>query len=310
MGAEPDPAADEEEAGSAREPAIAIWTPFVSRTVNPEIVVIHEPFRVGQDHDTDDERSESELIRGEDLTSPTNGTTAMTQTKLGGDDQDVWVALGFRDLLHHLFGLGELTNVFLINLPFAVVVQRTASLFDEVEDLMHALAVCRANRRLTSLLPDVGDGEPSFGIGGKHDRAIFDLFEEVEVGIAETGDKFPQTIALLGDPLRLVAGEVAVVRGGFFVGEPIRNREFDNLSDHELAQALREVGISLETLSTLFVEFAESVLNRIRLSDIADDPCDEPFLTVGYLSKRIHVSSSFLVVDVVVWLAPGLRRAS
>ena len=103
--AEPDLAAVEVEARSVDEADIGIRiVELVARTVDPEIVVVHEPFRVGQDHDADGKRAETELARGahDDFASPTDGTTTMTDAELRGDDEDVRVALSLSQLTEEL----------------------------------------------------------------------------------------------------------------------------------------------------------------------------------------------------------------
>ena len=114
-------AAEAEERG-VLEPTTAITGKLAASAVDPEIVVVLEPLRVGQEHDPDAEGIEAELVGSHDFDGPTNGTTGVTLAELAGDNEDIAVFLLFGQCLEHLGGLCGLPDVLGIDLPFAPVV--------------------------------------------------------------------------------------------------------------------------------------------------------------------------------------------
>ncbi len=62
---EPDLTVVEAEERGEREDAISVRSIFVASAVDPEIVIVLEPFRMRQEHDPDGECPEVELVPGD-----------------------------------------------------------------------------------------------------------------------------------------------------------------------------------------------------------------------------------------------------
>jgi len=189
----------EAEVRSVVEDIIAGTGELCASTIDPEIIVVLEALRVRQEHDPDAEGIEAELGT-HDLQCPTDGTTCMTLAELAGNHEDVVILLLLADGLEHPRCLGRQTEMLLINLALAVVVEPVvAGLLDQVEDLLNCFRV-----GLGDLLPP-RNGEPSFGVRGK--RSGGDLL----VNGTELREELTQGRGLLGDALGLiVAREIAV----------------------------------------------------------------------------------------------------
>lgn len=259
---------------------------LVTRAVDPEVIVVHEPFRMGQDHDADGERAEAELVGGENLTSATNGTSTMTDAELRRNDENVVVLLLVAELLEHACRLGRLPETLGTELAVAVVVELAVTgLLDHVEHLLHRLVVGRGD-----LLP-LRDGEPSFGVRGKR------TFDQLLVGVADAGEQLAQAVRLLGDALGLaVPREVAVLRRDLLVGELVGDRHLGEREDDRFADARGELGVAVYALSGLLAEGAV-VLHRL-LGGVGGDSCELLDLTFGcrFLGKRRHDVSPFHVL--------------
>jgi len=216
---EPDPAVVEAEVRRVVEKTISVRTELVTNAVDPEIVVMLETFGMRENHAPDFECAESELVGHEDLASPTDAATPVTETELGSDDQDVEALLLVTQRLE-LFGRTLVLAKILFPDPvFAVVVEfALALLLDQIEHLLHRLVV-----GLSDQLPP-GNGEPSFGIGRKQ------LIGQLLIGESDAREELPQDVGLLRDPLDLVTIGVHAVGLDFLVGE---------LVGHGVLQAFR-----------------------------------------------------------------------
>jgi len=217
---EQNPAAAEAEGRGVIEADIAIRiVELIASTVDPEIVVMLEAFRVRQDHDPDSESTEAELVDREDLTSPADRTSPMTDAELGSHHEDVVVLLLVAELLEHGRRLGRLAQALIVDLSVTVAVELASpNLLDRSEHLPHGLSVGWRDG-----LP-LRDGEPSFGVGRNR------TFHELLVGESDTPEDLARNVALLRDrPGLTVTGEVAVVRGDFLALELVGNRQIDLL---------------------------------------------------------------------------------
>lgn len=211
-----DPAAVEVEEWRAREIAIGARTEFGTAAIDPEVVGVLEPFGMRQQHDANSERVEAELVDDVDLACPANRAAAMAETELRRNDQDVRVTLDFRKVGEELLRTSRQTQVLRTELTFAEVVELTvAGLLEDVEHLLHGAAVDEAED--LRVLDPVGDREPAFGTLRERDFAFLDLREQILIGVADAGEELAQTIALLGQALGLVAGQIAVGRRPLFV---------------------------------------------------------------------------------------------
>src|SRR3989338_8536177 len=123
-GIELDLAAVEVKERHEREVAIGVRTELVTSAVDVELFPLNLAFGVGQQHDADCERSETELVGHEDLASPTNRTALVTETELTRNDEDVVTLLLVAELLEHLRRIGVLSQVLRTGLTLAVVVER------------------------------------------------------------------------------------------------------------------------------------------------------------------------------------------
>jgi len=77
-----DPAVAEQEVRRVAEIGSAIRTVFIAGTVDPEIVIVPEPFGMCQNHDSDRECSETEFVSGKDLAGSSNRLAAVAYTEL------------------------------------------------------------------------------------------------------------------------------------------------------------------------------------------------------------------------------------
>ena len=268
---------------------------LVTRAVDPEIVIVLEPFRMRQEHDPDGERTKGELARGEDLACPANRATAMLDAELRRNDQDVRVALGIREFLPELLRLSRLAKTLLVELTVTVVVElAVASLLDGVEHLEERTAVDRTED--IRVLHPVGDGEPTLGTSRKRDVAFLDLRKQVEVGEADAGEQLTQTVALLGQALGGVAGQIAVGRTDFFVLELVGVRQLGEGENGGSMNAADEVGVALHALGTFLAEIAGVGIGLHRLlNSIGTHAGELLYLAFSgwFTSKRRHDVSSF-----------------
>src|SRR5262249_2209594 len=135
---------------------------LVAHAVDPEIVVVLQTLRMGQEHDANCERTETELAGVKHLTHPTDRTTPMTETELFRDDQDVVPRLLVSQLLETRLRALVLAETVRAGVALAVVVELTVpGLTDECEHSLNRFVVRRRD-----LLP-ARDGEPPFGVRRK-----------------------------------------------------------------------------------------------------------------------------------------------
>lgn len=238
---EPQPVVAEAEARSTikRSAGVLRVMELITCTVDPEIVVVLETVRMGEQHDADGKRAEAKLIALHDFACPANRAAAMPQTELRRNEKDVETLLRFADLLPHGGRLGRLLELVGAELPFAPVLEAAlVGLLQGIEHLLHGFAV-RGGDRLPAR-----DGEPAFRIRGDRTRYVL-------VGETNAGKQLAELVGLRDDVLRLlVAGEVAVLRADFLVlvlvGEAI-------LGD-ESADDIRESGGVVDALRFLVGE--------------------------------------------------------
>ena len=205
---EPDLAVDEDEVRREVEANNrARIVVLIACAVDPEIVVVREPLRMGQQHDADGERAETELtLVDHDLACPANRATAMLDTELGGDHEDVGMTLLLRDLPQRSFSASRLTQTIGTELTVTVVVERTVTtLLDQDEHADDVVIVGAREGRFGT--PEVRNRELAFG-------TIRHIASEIPDGraVAQFGKKpFLQHLDLVMDQNGLlVAGEVSV----------------------------------------------------------------------------------------------------
>ncbi|MDB5265232.1 MAG: hypothetical protein JWN64_803 [Parcubacteria group bacterium] len=288
--AELDLAVAEAEERRAREVAIGVLSELIARAVDPQIVVVVQAFGMRQQHDADGEGPETELVDCEDLAGAANRTAAMLDTELRRHDQDVRVALGFREIGEELLRVGRLLQVLRTELPFAVVVElAVAGLLDRVERLLQGLAVGGAEDG--RVLDPVGDREPALGADRQRDFALLDLREQILVGIADAGEQLAQTVALLGQAFGGIAGQIAVDRTDLFVLELVGVRHVREGENGRFADTDSEVRIHEDALGVFFadIEAAEVILGRL-IGGIGRNASELLNLAVGgnFLSNRRH----------------------
>ncbi len=222
---------------------------------------MHEPFRMGQDHDADGECAEAELVDLHDFACPANRTTTMPQTELSGNDEDVLVLLLVAERLEDLRRPGRLTELIRTELTFTVVVELAVTgLLDHVEHLLHRFVVGRGD-----LLPP-RNGEPSFGVRRKR------AFGQLLVGVTDAGEQLAQAIRLFGDALRLVAGEVTVFRLFLLVLELVGNRQVLQRGDGRFADCVGEFVAMFDDALCAWVVEAE--LSENLLDGVGSEPVD------------------------------------
>lgn len=172
-GAEPEPVVIPAEERRLGEVAIRIRSELVACAVGVELFPANVAFGMGERHGADSESAEAELVCAEALASTTDGTTTVTQSKLGRDDEDVTLLL-FGDQVERMQGACVLTQLTGSDLAFTVVVER-ARLLELLQNHLDRTAV------LVVLVGDFGevalgdridrrDGEPSFGTVRERDR--------------------------------------------------------------------------------------------------------------------------------------------
>ena len=253
--AELDPAVVEAEVGSVAEADNRIRIiKLVTSTINPKVVVVLEPFRMSQNHDADSERTESEFVGQEDFTSTANGAATMADAELGGHNQDVRIALGFREVSEELLCACRLAETLLVELTLTVVFELAVTgLLDGAEHLEEGFAV--GSTEDGRVLHPVGDGEPAFGVFREFDFAFLDLREQVLIGKADAGEQDAELIALLVQSLRFVAGEIAVARFHFFVLELVGDRQvLERRGDRHANSFCEFIAVCMHTLCTVLVE--------------------------------------------------------
>ncbi len=285
--AELDPAVAEVEARGEIEADIGIRIiKLVTRAVDPEVVIVHEPFLVGQDHDADGECAESELVGREDLTSTADRTSPMADAELGGHHEDVVILLLVAELLEHRRRLGRLAQTRVVDLPVTVVVELpVTSRLHRVEHLLDRFGVGRSDR-----LP-LRDGEPPLGV-----LRHFAL-GELLVGEPDAREDLAQDIALLRDRLGLrVAREVAVARLHLLVLELVGDRQVLERGEGGRADGLGEfVAVFDDALGARVVE---SELTENLLDGVVSEPVDLLDLTGSCLSNRLHDVISFCLMGI------------
>lgn len=301
-GGEPYLSVTEAEAGSTRELATGIRSEFIARAVDPQVVVVHEPFLTGQDHDADGVSAETELALEQDFADATDGTTAVTQPELSRHHEDVAVLtvclLLVAELLEHGSRSGRLAELVGTELPFTVVVKlATPGLLDRVDHLLDRFAVGRSHD-----FP-LRDGEPAFGAFGQF--ALCDLL----TGVADAGEDLAQDAYLLGDTLGLlVAREVAVERLHFVVLVAVGDRQVVQRSEGRDADCFNElVTVFDDALGTGIVEaeFDDNLLDGIRCEPVdLLDLAGRSFL----LSNPVHGLSLLVSVQTRFTLPKQIPR--
>lgn len=260
-GMELDLAAVEVEDRRVREAASGIRSELVTGAVDVELFPLNLAFGVGQQHDADCEGSEAELVGRKDLTCPANRATAMPQTELGRNDEDVEVLLLVAELLEHLHRLGVLPEVLRSELAVTVVVELPLRR-DHREYLLDRFTVGRGHR-----LP-LRNGEPSLGVRRK--RLLGDLL----VGETDAGEELTQNVGLLRDPLDLVALGIRVAGLDFLVGELVGHRELLDAGDDA---SLELVTVLDELLDAVLVK---ETLGNCAIHGIFREPFDLLLLSV------------------------------
>ena len=131
--AELDLASAEVEVRRALEPTITLVRIFVSGTVDPEVVVVFEAFRVSEEQAGDGERTKTDFANVHDLTGATDGTSTVFDTELAGDRENVIAFLIFAEFVEGLDTLGVPTQVVRTEISLAVVMELAVAVpFDEV----------------------------------------------------------------------------------------------------------------------------------------------------------------------------------
>ncbi len=295
-----DPAAVEAEERREDEASVAIRiVEIVSSAVQPQIVEVLETLRMGQEHAADSERSEPEFDARVDHhhAGPADGTTAVTDAELGGNDQDVRIALSGRELREELLRANRLAETLLVDLTCAVVVElAVAGLLDHSEHLEHGLAVRRTEE--LRVLDPVGDREPAFGELRQRDLALLDRRDVVVVGESESGEEHTKRVALLGErlPARRIAGEIAVGRLHLLVLELVGDRQVLERDEGRLADGRGElVTVCVDALGAVLVE--TELLENL-LDGIGTDAGDLLELAgrCGNMGKRRHDVSPFHIL--------------
>ncbi|OGZ26924.1 MAG: hypothetical protein A2365_02200 [Candidatus Nealsonbacteria bacterium RIFOXYB1_FULL_40_15] len=261
-----DPAIIEAEVRGAVKGTILNAIVLGAGTVDPEIVVVGEPFQVCEEHAGDGERIVPELHARHDFQCPTDGTAAVTEAKLVENHEDVVPFLLLAEHLQGLLGLGTKTQAIGPDLTFTVVAERAVTgLLDQVEHLLQGFLV-----GLADLLPS-RDSEEAFGTFGDG------LFSQLLVGATDARQEFLQPLDLIGDALAvgLVARQVAVGRLDFLVGELVGNGQLADRTDNT---SFEIIAVCDELLSAVLVgdTVVEHTVNRV-----FHQPPDLLFLTVS-----------------------------
>lgn len=276
--AEPDLTVVEAEDRGVREVAISVRSVFVASAVDPEIVIVLEPFRMRQEHDPDGESPETRLVASKHLACTANRATTMVDAELGGNDEDVVILLLVAELLEHTCRLCRLAEPVGTKLTFAVVVElAVAGLLDHREHLLDRFTVGGGDR-----LP-LRDGEPSFGVLGKL------TFGDLLIGETDAGEQLAQTVGLLGDSLGLVTREVAVIAGDLLVLELVGDRQILERGECRSADCFGEFVAVFD--DALCARVVETELTENLLDGVGAEPVDLLDLTGGCvcLSNRVHL---------------------
>jgi len=249
--AELDPAAAEVEARRAREPPIGPQRELIAGAVHLQFLPTDKSLPVGQDDGADRKRIESELVADEDLACPTDRTTTMAQSKLGGNDQDV-ALLRFGDQIQCVGRAGMNPQLSRCDLAFAVVVElpRGSDLgVDELDGTAVALGrVFDFREESGSQGVDRRDGEPSLGTLGKFGKILRELEGLSGIEAEDLGDSPDLS---LNRPWPRVLRRVSVARPHLLVGELVGPRQ---LSDEIRDSILQFSAVLVESLRGGFVE--------------------------------------------------------
>ncbi len=265
VGVETDPVDGEAaEERRAREAAKAARSELVTRAVDVQLFPPNFAFRVGQQHDADSEGTETELVGLEDLACPANRATAIPETELGRNDEDVVILLLVAELLEHLRRLRVLAQV-LRSEPAVTVVVELPLRRDHREHLLERLAVGRGD-----LLPP-RNGEPSFGAVGQLRQVLGVLERARRVEIEDLGDYLDLIRDRLG---ALVLLRIRVARLDFLVGELVVQRE---LLDADDDASLKLVTVLDELLDAVLVE---ETLGDCAIHGVFREPLDLLLLSV------------------------------
>ena len=250
-GVEPDLAVAEAEDRRAREDAIGIRSELVTSAVGVQLLPADVPLGMNQSHAPDRESSETELAGHEDLTSPTDGTSAMTHAVLSRHDQDVALLL-LADLAEGIERPSVLTETVRRDLALPVVVE-LPGLADPFEhELDGATVAVSGVGHLREVLGGHSvhrrNGEPSFGAVGEFRQGLGEFERVARIETEDLGE----CLDLVGDRLRTpVLLRVRVARLDFLVGELVG----DGVLLDELFQAhLKLTAVFDDALSTILVE--------------------------------------------------------
>ncbi len=264
VAAEPDPATAEAEDRGAAERTISNGIVLVPGTIDPQIVVVLEAFRMRQNHAGNCESSESELLSVHNLAGAADRASPVLDAELARNHEDVVAFLLLPELGPDLGGLGVLAQAIRSQLALAVVVElAVAGLLDEVEHLLQRFPVGRRD-----LLP-ARDGEVALRTLRK--RLLGQLF----VGVADVRNQLAQEVGLLGHALGLVTREVTVVGLFLFVSVLIGQRQPPDGS-HDVG--LQFVAVLDESLETVLVEDA---LGNGAIDCVLGEPLDLLGLTLS-----------------------------
>jgi len=226
---EPEPVDAEVEVRSAVERRAPTTGKLVAGSVDPEIVVTLEAFRVRQEHDPEAEGVEAKLAGRHHFAATADGTSGVQLAELAGDDENVVVLLLLAECLEHLGGLLGLSEVLGINLTVAVVAELALALrLEQIQNYLDGFRVRRSD-----LLPP-RDGEPSLGVRGKR------LLGQLLVGVADSREQFLEAVGLLGNALGLVARGVTVIRLNLLVGELVGERKLPRLADDDFRDCITQ----------------------------------------------------------------------
>ena len=254
----------EVEVRGAREHAVGVGSELVACCVDPEIVVVRETVGVGQEHAPDLERPEAELARPHHDAGALHGSAAMPDAELRLHHKDVVLLLLLAKLLERTGLLRSLLEVLRAELVIPVVVERPVAGLGELrEDRCDGFTVRRRDDA------PVRDEEVALR---PRERVL--RRKRRVVGL-ELGEERLERRELLGGRLGVfVAGEVAVRRRHFLVGELVRDDEvreerdemWNEPHDAELDEALHGVLVEAELSGGLLRRVFDEAAHLLELT--------------------------------------------
>jgi len=121
---------------------------------------MRKALRMSEEHRADGEGTQTELVADKELGGATRGTATMTKAELGGNEEDVRIALGFRQLRPKLDRASRPTELLFDDLPLAPVVKvAVPRLLERVKDLLDGLGIGRPED--FGIRHPVRDGKPT-----------------------------------------------------------------------------------------------------------------------------------------------------